>query len=194
MKSSRIHVTGASGSGVTTIGRALANALAFPHHDTDDYYWSPTIPPYAVKRPVEDRLRLMHEVFLPRADWVLSGSVDGWVSEANEPSRTHIVDIAFDLVVFVSTPTDIRLARLRAREARHFGDEAIAEGGWRHHEAKSFLEWASHYDDGTREGRNRLRQEAWLLTLTCAVIRVDGNRPLEDIVRDVVRFWLAKNG
>jgi adenylate kinase family enzyme len=36
MKSRRIHVTGASGAGVTTLGRALADALAIPHHDTDD--------------------------------------------------------------------------------------------------------------------------------------------------------------
>jgi adenylate kinase family enzyme len=192
MKPSRIHVTGASGSGVTTIGRALANALALPHHDADDYFWAPTIPPYMVKRPVEDRLRLMSEVFLPRADWVLSGSVDGWGSEINEATRTHIVDFVFDLVVFVSTPTDIRLARLREREARHFGAEAIAESGWRHQEAESFIEWASHYEDGTREGRSRLRHEAWLLTLKCPVIRAAGNRPLEEIVRDVVRFWLSK--
>jgi adenylate kinase family enzyme len=36
MKSDRIHITGASGAGVTTRGRALADALALPHHDTDD--------------------------------------------------------------------------------------------------------------------------------------------------------------
>jgi shikimate kinase len=33
----RIHVTGASGAGVTTLGRALADALALPRHDIDDY-------------------------------------------------------------------------------------------------------------------------------------------------------------
>ena len=35
---------GASGAGVSTLGRALAGALALPHHDTDDYFWLPTIP------------------------------------------------------------------------------------------------------------------------------------------------------
>jgi len=39
---SRIHLTGASGCGVTTIGRALATRLALPVPDTDDYYWLPT--------------------------------------------------------------------------------------------------------------------------------------------------------
>jgi adenylate kinase family enzyme len=46
MKSCRIHIMGASGSGVTSLGRASADALAIPHHDTDDYFWQPTTPPY----------------------------------------------------------------------------------------------------------------------------------------------------
>jgi adenylate kinase family enzyme len=48
MKLRRIHITGASGAGVTTLGRASANALAIPHHDTDDYFWQPTRPPSGV--------------------------------------------------------------------------------------------------------------------------------------------------
>jgi adenylate kinase family enzyme len=68
MKSCRIHIMGASGAGVTSLGRALADALAIPHHDTDDYFWQPTTPPYRNMREIPDRLRLMHEMFLPRAD------------------------------------------------------------------------------------------------------------------------------
>ena len=47
MRTCRIHVFGASGAGVTTLGRALADALGTPHHDTDDYFWLPTTPPIA---------------------------------------------------------------------------------------------------------------------------------------------------
>jgi shikimate kinase len=36
MNTCRIHITGASGAGVTTLGRALADALATSHHDTDE--------------------------------------------------------------------------------------------------------------------------------------------------------------
>jgi len=49
MKSCRIHIMGASSSGATSLGRALAEALAIPHHDTDDYLWQPTTPPYRVR-------------------------------------------------------------------------------------------------------------------------------------------------
>ena len=177
MKRFRIHIFGASGAGTTTLGRAVADALAIPHHDTDDYYWLPTTPPYRQARAVADRLRLMREMFLERSDWVLSGALDGW----GEP----VVQF-FDLVVFVEVPVDVRLSRLRDREARHFGLDAVASGGWRHRETEEFIEWASHYDDGSREGRNLVRHLAWLGALTCPVLRIDGTRPVPDMVRDIV--------
>jgi hypothetical protein len=35
----RIHILGASGSGTTTLGHALAARLQCPHFDTDAYFW-----------------------------------------------------------------------------------------------------------------------------------------------------------
>ena len=176
MKTCRIHITGASGAGVTSLGRAVADAIAISHHDTDDYFWRPTNPPYREMREVADRLRLMREVFLDRSDWVLSGSLDGW----GDP-----VIPLFDLVVFLYVPTPIRLERLRAREARRFGADAVAPGGSVHQQAEAFIEWASHYDDGTREGRNLARHQTWLAALPCRVIRLDGTRPLRDLVKEI---------
>jgi adenylate kinase family enzyme len=176
MKSCRIHLLGASGSGVTTLGRRLADRLALPHHDSDDYFWLPTAPPYQMLRPIPDRLRLMREMFLPRRDWVLSGSVTGW----GEELVAH-----FDLVVFVITPREVRLSRLRVREATHFGAAAVAPGGWRHKETEAFIEWASHYEACDREGRNLAKHEAWLAGLPCPVVRVDGARPLAELVEQL---------
>lgn len=176
MKSRRIHLMGASGSGVTTLGRALADRLALPHHDSDDYFWLPTAPPYQTTRPAAERLRLMREMFLPRLDWVLSGTVTGWGDE--------LVPF-FDLVVYVTTLRDIRLMRLRAREAAHFGADAVAPGGWRHEETEAFVEWASHYEAGDREGRSLAKHEAWLAGLPCPVVRVDGSRALADLVEQL---------
>jgi hypothetical protein len=165
MRTRRIHVTGAAGAGVTTLGRALADALAIPHHDTDDYFWQPTTPPYTQRRDVPDRLRLMDEMFAGRPDWVLSGSLDGWGGP---------VIALFDLVVFLYVPTGIRMQRLREREARR---------GWVDQE---FIEWASHYDDGTREGRNLPRHQRWLDTLICPVLRCDGTLPVAELVGHVI--------
>jgi adenylate kinase family enzyme len=182
MKSCRIHIMGASGAGVTSLGRAVADALAIPHHDTDDYFWQPTTPPYQKMRERADRLRLMHEVFLPRADWVASGSLAGW-GDAIIPT--------FDLVVFLTTPREIRLQRLRSREATRYGADAVASGGWRHKETVEFIEWASHYEDGDRASRSLAKHQAWLATLPCPVLRLDGSWPLPELVAEI-RMTLGK--
>ena len=108
MATCRIHITGASGSGTTTLGRTLGTLLAIPHHDSDDYFWEPTEPPYTTKRDEAERLHLMRRLFVPRAGWVLSGSLVGW----GDP-----LIASFDLVVFLHAATDIRIDRLRRREA-----------------------------------------------------------------------------
>jgi adenylate kinase family enzyme len=167
---------GASGAGVTSLGRAVADALAIPHHDTDDYFWQPTTPPYRDKREIAERLRLMREMFLPRADWVLSGSLESW---------GDAIIASFDLVVFVTTPWKIRLQRLRAREAAHFGADAVGFGGWRHQETEDFIEWASHYDAGDREGRSLTKHREWVAALPCPVLCLDGSRPLPELAAEV---------
>jgi adenylate kinase family enzyme len=177
MKSRRIHVTGASGAGVTTLGRALADALALPSHDTDDYYWKPTSPPYRESREAGERLRLMQDMFVPRPGWILSGSLDGW-GDALVP--------CFDLVVFVRTSPELRLTRLRARETRRYGADNVAAGGRYFEETETFLEWASHYEDGARKGRSLARHEAWLAALPCPVLRLDGSRPVTELVDEVL--------
>jgi adenylate kinase family enzyme len=177
MGTQRIHITGASGAGVTTLGRSLANALAAPHHDTDDYFWLPTTPPFREKRDAADRLRLMRQLFLPRAEWVLTGSLQGW----GDPLISY-----FDMVVFLYTPKEVRLKRLRDRETARFGAEAVAPGGWRHDETERFIEWASQYDDGEQASRTLERHQAWLAALPCRVLRLDGSGPLPELVGQVI--------
>ncbi|MFT4979459.1 MAG: adenylate kinase family enzyme, partial [Myxococcota bacterium] len=167
MNELRLHLTGASGAGVTTLGRSLAQRLAIPHFDADDFYWAPVEPEFSQKRPPEDRVRLMWELFVPRPTWILSGSLMGW-GDALVPQITH--------VILVETPTETRLARLRAREACRYGADAVAAGGARHEETAAFLDWASRYDSDGFTGRSRRQHAAWLDTLSCPVQRVDGRR------------------
>ena len=178
MKSCRIHITGASGAGVSSLGRALAGALSIPHHDTDDYFWQPTSPPYQQMRERADRLRLMNAMFVPRPGWVLSGSLAGW-GDAIIP--------AFDCVVFLTTPTEIRLQRIRAREATRYGADAVAAGGSRHKETEEFIEWASQYDANAGASRSLAKHEAWLAALPCPVLQLDGSQPLPKLVAEVSR-------
>ncbi len=177
MRTKRIHITGASGSGTTTLGRGLADTLSIPHHDTDDYFWSPTENPYTQKREIADRLRLMDEMFLKRPEWILSGSLDTWA----EPIFPF-----FDVIIFIYISPDIRLERLHKREAHRFGKEAVAPGGCRYQQTQDFLKWAAGYDQDGFDGRNLKRHQAWLETLSCPVLQVDGAQPSHVLVDEVV--------
>ncbi|TWD52710.1 hypothetical protein FBY12_1241 [Pseudomonas sp. SJZ131] len=116
-----MYITGASCAGVTTLGQNLATLLGVRHVDVDDFYWMPTNPPFTNKRPAEERVSLIQQKFADE-DWVLSGSCMGWGEALIAPA---------DLIVFVVTPTPIRLERLAARETQRFGNR-IAPGGDMH--------------------------------------------------------------
>ena len=167
----RIHIVGAAGSGATTLGRAVATALGVPHHDTDDYLWLPSDPPYGEWRDRDERLALMRAIFIPRPDWVLSGSMDGWDAG---------LDGMFDLVVFLRAPTDVRVARLRNREARRLGTDKLPL------DTEDFVEWAAQYDSDAREGRSLQIHLAWLATLTCPVLTLDGTQPVATLTAEVL--------
>ena len=178
MSSCRLHVTGASGAGTTTLGRALADALAAPHADTDDYYWVPSTPPYVTKREPSERLELMLRLFLPRDRWVLSGSLSGW----GDPLIPY-----FDAVVFLELEPQERLTRLRRRERRRYGD-AVDPGGPQEPAHHAFLEWAAGYDLPAFDGRSRAQHDRWLAGLSCPVLRLDSARPVTELCEAVLRW------
>ncbi len=175
VRRSRLHVTGASGCGTTTLARAVADAWAVPHADADDYFWLPTDPPYVRKRPVEERLALMGSVFVPREAWVLSGSMLGWGDG---------VVAQCGAVVFLTLDPAERLRRIEVRERVRRASGTVDEEA-----LSAFLTWARGYDDPSFEGRSRAGHEEWVATLTCPVLRLDSSRPREAL-RDEVLAWI----
>lgn len=174
MQPTRLHVLGASGSGATTLARAVADRWSVPHADSDDYFWQPTNPPFTTPRPVEERVDLMRRMFVPRGAWVLSGSMIGWGDS---------VLARCEAVVFLTLDPAERMRRLEARERVRGAGEPAAPGAREH-----FLTWARGYDDPTFDGRNRARHEEWLHTLEVPVLRLDSARGVEDLVA-AVRRW-----
>jgi adenylate kinase family enzyme len=172
----RIHITGASGAGTTTLGERLAKKLGCAHFDTDDFYWLPTEPPFRTKRDRRERLQMLSVALNRNDQFVLSGSLDGW----GDP----LIPL-FSAVVFLETPTNVRLARLQRREALRFGERAIEPGGKHHDQHREFLDWATSYDHGGMAGRSRLRHEAWLAQLCCPVIIARGDQPLEQLLGEI---------
>ncbi len=154
-----IHIMGASGSGTTSLGLALAGRLGIRHLDTDDFFWLPTDPPYTTRRDADERTALLLSQALPDKGWVLSGSGLKWAM-AVEP--------LYDLIVFLRIDPEIRMQRIRLREAARYGDR-IKPGGDMAAKSAEFLDWAASYDNAGPERRSLAAHEQWLLTQSAPV-------------------------
>ena len=162
-----ILITGASGSGTSTLGAALANELGIAHLEADDYYWLPTVPPFTTKRDRAERLSSVLRDVRAKQSAVLAGSIMEWGLE---------LESAFDLIVFLYLDAAIRVERLRAREIEFLGKAD-----------EEFLEWAAQYDEGIQGGRSLAKQQAWLAARTCPVLELRGNLTVRERVDAVLK-------
>jgi adenylate kinase family enzyme len=179
----RVHIVGASGSGTTTLGLALAGRLDCPHLDTDDFFWLPSDPPFQHIRERSARQALLGGELARHRGWVLSGSLCGW---------GDVFVPGFQLVVFLWVPPPVRLARLRARERTRYG-AAIEPGAPLHDRYERFIAWAASYDEGldVPERCRRLHEE-WLATIPCPVLRLEGTASVQEHL-DRIGYHLGRD-
>ncbi|MBF9236717.1 adenylate kinase [Hymenobacter sp. BT683] len=162
----KLYLFGASGTGVTTLGRALGQALSLPYFDTDAYYWLPSDPPFTVRRPAAARDAALAEDFTAHPAWVLGGSLVSWGTQ-------WLTDL--DLVVFLWLPPALRLRRLHQRELERYGN-VIFTDPTRAAQTQAFLDWAAGYDDNSCGGSRTLATHtAWLGQFTSPVLELRGD-------------------
>jgi adenylate kinase family enzyme len=172
----RIHILGASGSGTSTLGAALARRLGVPHTDSDSLYWLPTDPPYTTPRPSEERQALLRRTLPTDASWVFSGATTKWAA----PLESY-----FDLVVFLLLDPQVRMARLRRREAARWGARILPSGDMAAINA-AFIAWAAAYDTAGSLRSSRVTHEAWLADQTAPVLRLDSLATVAELVAAVM--------
>ena len=170
-----IHILGASGSGTTTLGKAISEKFGFKHLDTDDFFWLPTDPKYTKKRELSERQSLLSEAISKAERCVISGSLCGW---------GDIFIPKFELVILVETPTQVRIERLKQREYNKFGDR-ILPGGDMYQNHIEFIEWAAKYDTAGIEQRSRDLHTEWLKKVQCPVVIVDGAQPVNEMLKKI---------
>lgn len=170
-----IHIVGASGAGTTTLGQALEREYGYKWLDTDGFFWAPTDPPFVKSLPREDRVKLLTAAMKEYPKCAISGSLCGW---------GDVFIPKFDLVVFVDTPTDIRIKRLQKRETERFGDR-IRPGGDMYENHAEFIEWAKTYDTAGTDQRSRAMHEEWFGKLSCPLLRVDGTKSVDELVMQI---------
>ena len=169
-----IHIFGAPGSGVTTLGKALAERLGFSHFDTDDYYWfTEDALPYRRKRNPDHRRQLLQNDLEKSEAWVLSGALCGW-GDVFVPT--------FEFVIYLHLPLDIRLTRIREREVQRYGAGRLDTNGDLHIVFEKFLNWAAAYDEADGPKRSRASELLWLQKLACPVLNISEEMPLNVLI------------
>jgi len=174
----RIHVFGASGSGTTTLGAAVASALGARFLDTDAYYWVATDPPFTTKRDPAERIAGIERDIAGHDAWVLAGSLCSW----GDPLLPR-----FTLAVFLVLDPEARMARLIARERARYG-QRILPGGDMHAQHVAFVEWARSYEHARAPVRSLALHERWSAQLPCRVLRLDPSRPVDALCEAVVAY------
>lgn len=162
-----ILITGASGSGTSTLGRALAEQLAWAFFDTDDYYWQATQPPYTQTRDHDERWSVLLADLRTAKDAVVAGSVMDWGAE---------LENCFDLIVFLYLEAAIRIERLTRREVERFGRVD-----------PEFIAWAAEYDTGPAVGRSLAKHRTWLAARSSPVLELHGDLSVADRVQAVLK-------
>ncbi len=160
-------ITGASGSGTTTLGQALASTLNWTFVDTDDLFWLPTDPPFTTRRERNQRCQQMRQALVNHENLVVSGSVMDWGAD---------IEDAFDCIVFLYLDTTIRITRLKVREMQRYGfinQESI--------------DWASGYDHPASEGRSLAKHKRWLAARSCTILTLEGDLSVKERLQRVLR-------
>jgi adenylate kinase family enzyme len=175
----RFHILGASGSGTTTLGAALAARLGLRHVDSDALFWMPTDPPFTTRRAASDRLALLPRQLPVAESWVFTGSAINWATP---------LEAFYDRIIFLRLDAAERMARLRHREAVRYGAR-IVPGGDMAEASMAFLQWAAAYDSAGLEQRSLAAHEAWLSVQTASVLRLDSSMQVQDLVAVVLANW-----
>lgn len=180
----KLHLFGASGSGVTTLGKALANKLCIPYFDSDDYYWVKTDPPFTKKRAPEERNKLLLSELAKTDDWILGGSVFTW-GENLFPK--------FDLNVFLYLPQSVRMERLKKREFQRYGAVIYTDPG-RKKWSEDFLAWAADYDEGTGISTRTLQfHQQCLSKINEKVLEIKGDFTTEERTIRIIKVLQQDN-
>lgn len=174
----KIHLLGASCTGVTTLGKALAAQLGIPYVDSDDYFWIKTDPPFTTKRNPGERNQLVLQNLTKTGSWILGGSVIHWGDNLFP---------AFDLIVFLYLPKELRIERLKKRERERYG-EVIYNDPVRRQQFDQFLAWAADYDDNSGLANRTLKaHKEWLAGIDDPFIEINGDHTTEERVAIILK-------
>lgn len=171
-----IHLLGPSGSGTSSLGRALATSLRIPWFDTDEIFLEETNPPFTITRPLERRQAILQDINTRHESWIISGSMLQWGDFLRD---------TMDLIVYLYVDKETRIPRLVKREKERFGDR-ILPGHDMHDNHQNFIKWAESYETGGLDMRSRASEMEWIRKASCKVVKIENEISLEDEIQLVI--------
>ncbi|MDR1537202.1 MAG: AAA family ATPase [Clostridiales bacterium] len=169
-----IIIFGPNGSGKTTLGRELARLLNFKSMDIEDYYFQQADIPYTKPRSREDCVNLMLADIEKYFAFVISAVNGDFGANINK---------LYDLAVFLSAPTEVRIRRVKQRAYEQYG-KRVCEGGDMYEQELKFYDFV--------ESRSLMPVEQWCRTLACTVIRVDGTADYKTTASELAAFYASR--
>ena len=173
-----IMIIGPAASGKTTLGRRTAELLDFPYFDVDDFIWRFDTPePYTVMYSLEEKISRLQAAIAPYGHFVMGGSMS---------SFHHAFDDCFSMMVFLYVEPETRVQRANKRAIQRFG-ERVLEGGDMYESNQEFLRKIRRYE--TDGSPNLTEQKAWIESLSCKKLELDGTEPIEKNAEIIAEAW-----
>ena len=173
-----IMIIGPSGSGKTTLGQRSAELLDYPFFDVDQYIWRFDTPEYyTVMYSREEKILRLKEAIAPYEHFVMAGSMS---------SFHEAFDEAFGLMVFLYADPETRIRRVSERAVRRFGDRVLP-GGDMYDSNRKFLKSNRRYE--TDGSPNLTEQRAWMYSLPCRKLELDGTESIEKNAALIEKAW-----
>lgn len=168
-----ILMCGLNGVGKSTLGKALAEKMRFHFIDNEDLYFPKTSPEYLYASPrTREEVKGLLLCEMKAHENFIFTSVKGDYGET--------VLSFFQYAVLIHVPREIRLQRVRDRSFKKFGNR-ILPGGDLYEKEEQFFDFVISRAENT--------VEEWAQSLRCPIIRVDGTRPIEENVNDIVHYF-----
>jgi gluconate kinase len=171
LKARKVLIFGAAGSGSSTIAKAIAHEYGHHWIEVDEALFMPTDPPFSVRRSLDEVREIVFDSWKKAESVIVCGSIVGWGDELKHD---------FDLVIFVHVDVEVRIQRIKHREAKRFGSRVL-EGGDMHRQHLEFLDWVRSYETGDPNIRSLAQHRQWLSSITVPIVEIT-----EDLAMDAI--------
>ena len=152
------------------MGKALASRMGYAFIDSEDLFFPKKDSAYEYSNPrsKEEAIQLLENRIKNNTRFIIAAVKGDYGDKLTS---------ALDHIILVDVPKDVRSQRVRARSFQKFGSRMSPGGELYDKEQKWFAMVDNRPDDYVL---------AWLETIECPVIRVDGTLPVEDNIEYIM--------